>query len=76
VPLPRERPAFFQGAVAGIQAKVLARDGRIDVLVVSTVAHHLRRRILAACRDLEPREVTARELELPAAAAVAEGKKA
>ena len=71
VPLPAERPAFLQGAVAGVQAKVLARGARLDVLVLSTVGHHLRRRVISACRDLELRELPPCELELPAAAAVA-----
>jgi hypothetical protein len=62
VPLPAERPRFVQGAVAGLQSKVFAGRGRIDVLVVSTAGHFLRERILAACRDLKPVELAPAEV--------------
>ncbi|MGH9174410.1 MAG: hypothetical protein ACRD1H_08635 [Vicinamibacterales bacterium] len=73
VPLPPERPVFLQGAVADIQAKVIAREDCIDILVLSTAAHHMRKRMLAACRDLDPSALAPRELELAAAAASSEG---
>ena len=50
--LPDARPAFLQGAVADVAAKVVADTGRILVLVSSSLGHHLRERALASCRDL------------------------
>ena len=43
--LPDERPAFVQGAVAGVPAKVLAEADRIVVLVSSVLGHHLGERL-------------------------------
>jgi hypothetical protein len=56
IELPAERPAFLQGAVAGVPAKVLAENGRLVVLVASVLGHHLRERVRAACADFEPVE--------------------
>ena len=56
IPLPRHRPAFLQGLVAHVPTKVLVAESELHVLVPASVGHHLRDRLLAACRDLEPRE--------------------
>lgn len=50
--IPAERPAFLQGAVAQVPAKVLLEEGGMLVLVPSPVGHHLRDRILRAGGDL------------------------
>ncbi|MEP7344370.1 MAG: hypothetical protein ABI877_03845 [Gemmatimonadaceae bacterium] len=49
VPLPRERPAFLQGAVAEGAAKILLFDGVIHLLVPSTLRHHLANRLNDVC---------------------------
>jgi hypothetical protein len=59
IELPSERPAFVQGAVAGVAAKVVVEVGRIHVLVSSALVHHLRERVRAACADLELRSAEA-----------------
>ena len=46
--LPDERPAFVQGAVAGVPAKVLAEPDQILVLVPSTLGSHLGERLTEA----------------------------
>ncbi len=66
VPLPGERPALLQGLVAHLPAKVIAEADALHVLVSSTVGHHLRERVLAACRDLKPREASPAPLFAPA----------
>jgi hypothetical protein len=53
IELPRQRPAFVQGAVAGVAAKAIVEDRRIHVLVSSALGHHLPERVGAACGDLE-----------------------
>ena len=45
VPLPREYPAFAQGAVAGGGAKILSFEGVIHLLVPSTLRHHVATRL-------------------------------
>jgi hypothetical protein len=52
IELPRDRPAFVQGAVGGIPAKAIVEEERIHLLVSSALAHHLRDRIGAACAEL------------------------
>jgi sarcosine oxidase gamma subunit len=49
VPLPSQRPAFLQGAVAGGSAKIIALDGCIRLLVPSTLRHHLAARLQDVC---------------------------
>jgi hypothetical protein len=62
--LPEERPAFLQGAVAGVPAKViLLGASEIHLLAASPVAHHVTTRILSACRDLGVGERAAQELD-------------
>lgn len=56
LPLPATQSAFLQGAVAGVPAKVVAEPGRLHIVVVASLGHHVRERILAACADLEPTE--------------------
>lgn len=51
--LPDERPAFLQGAVAQVPAKVLLDEGKMLLLVPAPVEHHLRERIRTAGADLE-----------------------
>lgn len=56
VPLPDALPDALQGLVAHVPAKIFAARDRIDLLVPSTIGHHVRERVLAACADLGPRE--------------------
>jgi hypothetical protein len=56
-PLPAERPAFVQGLVAHVGAKVVVRDAELLLLVPSALGHHVRARVLAACADLGVQEV-------------------
>jgi hypothetical protein len=56
-------PAVVQGLVAHVPAKVLVLDSELLVLVSSALSHHLRERIVAACRDLAPKEVEAAQVE-------------
>ncbi len=51
-----ESPAFLQGGVAHVPAKTLVLSDTLYIMVSSTLGHHLRTRILAACADLNPRE--------------------
>jgi hypothetical protein len=55
IELPRERPGFVQGAVAGVAAKAIAEHDRIHVLVSSALGHHVPERVRVACGDLELR---------------------
>lgn len=57
LPLPATRPAFLQGAVAGVPAKVVAEPGRLHIVLVASLGDHVRERVLSACADLEPTEV-------------------
>lgn len=50
LPLPDVRPAFLQGAVAGVPAKVVAEPARLLVLVPSTLGHQLAERFAEATR--------------------------
>jgi hypothetical protein len=59
IELPRERPGFVQGAVAGLAAKAIVEDGRMHVLVSSALGHHLPERVRAACGELELRSAEA-----------------
>lgn len=58
VRLPNARPAFVQGAFASLAAKLVVLPNAIQVLVASTVAHHLHHRIVDASRGLGIRETT------------------
>ena len=53
IPFQQGGPVF-QGAVAGIPAKVIARASGYQVFVPAPVGHHLRERVLEACDDLAP----------------------
>jgi hypothetical protein len=59
IALPSERPAFEQGAVAGVAAKAVVEDDCIHILVSSALGHHLRERVRAACADLGLRSAEA-----------------
>ncbi len=52
MPLPKTGPAFVQGGIAGVPGKVLLLAEGLCLMVSSSVGHHLRDRILAACADL------------------------
>ena len=52
LPLPADRPAVVQGAVAGLAAKAIAYSDRIVVLVSSTGADYLYERIRAAMAEV------------------------
>ena len=69
IPLPTERPAFVQGAIAEVPGKAVLLLDCIHLLVPAPVGHHLRRRVLSACTDLQPHEAEPRALELVAAPA-------
>jgi hypothetical protein len=62
--MPPERPAFLQGAVAEIPAKVLMESGRLHLLVPAQYGHHISGRIRHACADLHVRWSEPRELAL------------
>lgn len=59
---PEERPAFVQGMVAAIPAKVLLLSSRVHILVPLPVAHHLDTRVaqisggqaVSAAEDMAP----------------------
>lgn len=68
VSLRVERPAFLQGAVAGVQGKILLRGSEIAVFAPSTLRDHVAARIAAACSDLGVEERPAREFDASAAA--------
>jgi sarcosine oxidase gamma subunit len=54
IPLNQPAPAFLQGAVAGVPAKVFTTATDYLVFVPAPVGHHLRERLLEACDDLAP----------------------
>jgi hypothetical protein len=60
-PLP-EPPAILQALFAHVPAKVVVSTDELLIVVSSVVSHHVRDRILAACRDLGPRELAAAPL--------------
>jgi hypothetical protein len=66
--VPTTRPAFVQGAVAGVPCKAIVLDGRIHFFIPAPVGHHLPHRILEACPDLAPRMIAATDLILDASA--------
>ncbi len=68
IPQPTERPVFVQGAIAEVPGKAIFLPDRIHVLVPSSVADHLRMRVLTACGDLDPRERESLPLALDAEA--------
>lgn len=57
-------PAFLQGAIGSVPAKAVVLSDRIYVMVSSSLGHHIRERILAACGDLTPRAGPAAPLAL------------
>ena len=57
--------AFVQGAVVHVPAKVLALTDALYVMVSSTLGHHLRARIMAACADLNPVEGPPMPMQVP-----------
>ena len=57
------RPAFLQAAIADVPARAIVLDDSVHILVESTVTHHVRARILAACADLGVQEMDAPPLE-------------
>jgi hypothetical protein len=63
-----EAPAVLQGLVAHVPAKVIVLDDELVVLVSSSLSHHLRERVLTACRDLGATEVEDIREEEPALA--------
>jgi hypothetical protein len=62
--LPRP-PAMIQGLVAHVPAKVVVRQDELLVIASSTLAHHIRERVLVACADLAPVEAAAATAEEP-----------
>lgn len=51
-PIPFERPAFVQGAIAGVAGKVYLRSDALFIMVPAPVGHHLGQRLLETCGDL------------------------
>jgi hypothetical protein len=68
IPPPTQRPAFVQGAIAEVPSKAIFLLDRVCILVPSSAADHMRRRVLTACRDLDPREGLPMLLALPTGA--------
>lgn len=64
IQLPAKRPAFVQGAVSRLPAKVLLLADRALLLIPSTLAHHMAERIRTACADLGPEEIAPGEFSL------------
>ncbi|MBI4421820.1 MAG: hypothetical protein HY560_13435 [Gemmatimonadetes bacterium] len=60
--LPSDRPAFLQGALAHVPAKVLLLSDRLHLLVPAPLGHHLPERVKQACEDLGVALGAAREL--------------
>jgi hypothetical protein len=58
VPSP-DPPACVQALFAHVPAKLVVGTEELLVVVSSVLAHHVRDRVLGACRDLEPRELDA-----------------
>jgi hypothetical protein len=58
-------PDFVQGLVAQVPTKVMVREEELLLIVSSVLAHHLRKRLLIACADLEPSAMRAIEAEVP-----------
>lgn len=68
IPLPSNRPAFLQGAVASIPAKILALSDQLHLIVPAQLEHVVRMRIPQACADLHPRQGAEREFTVKQAA--------
>lgn len=51
-PIPTERPALTQGALAGVPGKVLFADGAAHYFVPAPVGHHLEARVRDTSGDL------------------------
>jgi sarcosine oxidase gamma subunit len=62
--VPTERPAFVQGAVAEVPAKVLVQADRLLLFAPAPFAHHVSNRMLAACADLGARLAQPEELAI------------
>jgi hypothetical protein len=54
IPLPETQPAFLQGLVADLPAKVFVLDCCLYLLVASVAGHVVEDRVRAACADLVP----------------------
>jgi len=61
--LPTES-AFVQAAIAGVPGKAVVLPDRIHVLVSSSLGHHLRERVLGACKDMPASEGAPRPLDV------------
>jgi hypothetical protein len=61
IPIARRDGTVYQGAVAGVAAKVVATPTEYQVFVPAPVGHHLRDRVLDACGDLRPTVGAARQ---------------
>ena len=64
IALPPERPAFCQGAVAEVPAKVLTEGNRLHLFVPGQYGHHIPARMRDACSDLGVRFLEPRDLAL------------
>ena len=60
---PASRPAFVQAAIGEAPARAIVLDDAVHILISSTVAHHVRARVLAACADLGIEELAPAQLE-------------
>lgn len=63
-PIPKERPAFVQGAVASVPGKAIILNSTIHCLTPSPLGHHLPHRILHAGREFDPHLVEPGEFTL------------
>lgn len=62
IALPPDGPAFLQGSVADVPAKVLVDSDRLHLIVPAQLGHHIPARVREACADLgvrvgEPRDL-------------------
>lgn len=64
IALPPERPAFSQGMVAEVPAKVLMQGSQLHLFVSGQYGHHIPGRILDVGADLDVRLLEQRELAL------------
>jgi sarcosine oxidase gamma subunit len=58
----REPAACVQALFAHVPAKLVVGSDQLLVVVSSVLSHHVRDRVLGACRDLDPREADAAPL--------------
>lgn len=66
IPFPDVAGALVQGVIGEVPAKAVVFGTRVHVMAASTVGHHLRERILRACRGLPLTTVPSAPMRLEA----------